>query len=186
MDITKVRISSPIPIPDLSESDIRRFWAKVDPKPKATGCLEWTAYKNNGGYGEIFIGKKLKANRVAYAIYHGKCPAELEVCHTCDNPACVAEAHLYAGTHKKNMRDKVDRGRCNAPSGSKHGQHTKPERTARGERNGAAKVKEWQVKMIRRMRQDGVPPKEIASLFNISASTVSKISTGRNWSSTLR
>ena len=51
-----------------------RFWSKVD-KDTASGCWEWTANKNNKGYGMFsvnsYVGKQL-AHRLCYEDAKGK------------------------------------------------------------------------------------------------------------------
>ena len=38
-------------------------------------------------------------------------PPTIEVCHTCDNPKCILDAHHFVGTHADNMNDAVSKGR---------------------------------------------------------------------------
>jgi hypothetical protein len=38
-------------------------------------------------------------------------------CHHCDEPACVNPEHIYRGTRKSNMEDKVRRGRARSTGG---------------------------------------------------------------------
>ncbi len=97
-------------IPTLTESDLARFWSKVD-KRGPDDCWEWTAYTNPGGYGMFGIGKSVYlAHRVSYALANSD-PGDLNVNHTCDNPPCVNPAHLWFGTQQENISDMIVKDR---------------------------------------------------------------------------
>ncbi|MCP3425163.1 hypothetical protein NBM05_03755 [Rothia sp. AR01] len=59
----------------------------------------------------------IRAHRYSLAQTHGglEAIAELEACHTCDNPICVRvdAHHVYLGTRVENMADRARRGRHN-------------------------------------------------------------------------
>lgn len=42
---------------------------------------------------------------------HGPIPARMLVLHSCDNPPCCNERHLFLGTYKDNEQDKIRKGR---------------------------------------------------------------------------
>jgi hypothetical protein len=50
---------------------------------------------------------------LARVVLYLKAPFDesLLACHTCDNELCLNPNHLYAGTHKQNVDDCVNRGR---------------------------------------------------------------------------
>ncbi|MGQ7776849.1 HNH endonuclease signature motif containing protein [Bacillus sp. WC2507] len=76
------------------------------------GCWNWTAYRNEDGYGQFNVnGKTKRANRVAYQLHKGDIPRGLEVCHTCEISPCVNPDHLILGTQKQNNQHKIDRYR---------------------------------------------------------------------------
>ena len=90
-------------------------------RPTESGCIEWTAAKNNDGYGQIkYNGKMSLAHRVAYEVAHGAIDASLCVMHSCDNPACINIAHLSLGTHQENMADMASKSRTNPIHGARH------------------------------------------------------------------
>lgn len=75
-------------------------------------CWQWTGFLNTGGYGETsYRGRYCRIHRLAYELLVGPIPGGLDICHSCDNPACWNPAHLEPGTQKRNSREIVERGR---------------------------------------------------------------------------
>jgi hypothetical protein len=100
-------------------SDKERFWSFVD-KKNVNECWEWKGSKRKeknkgvGNYGKFTIkSKDISAHRYSFILHFGEFPDDLHVCHFCDNPPCVNPKHLYLGTQKENIADKIQRGRGN-------------------------------------------------------------------------
>ena len=94
---------------------IRDFWSKARVSADDS-CWEWTGARNTKGYGIKRIGaagkkKNIMAHRMAWLLFNSTLPEGLLVCHRCDNPSCVNPAHLFLGTAKDNMDDKIAKGR---------------------------------------------------------------------------
>ena len=74
-------------------------------------CIEATAIGRDGYGVKNVKGKSVRAHRWAYEQAFGPIPKDLHICHHCDNPSCINPNHLYAGTRKQNMADKIKRNR---------------------------------------------------------------------------
>ena len=150
----------------LSEVDKLRFWEKVN-KCDPNECWEWQAALNSNGYGHFQLGtlskpRVVRANRVAFVIAYGN--TELNILHSCNNPACCNPLHLYAGTQNDNMKQSVKEGR-----------------SSRGEKCNTAKLTEADIMSIRNLYSKGWLQREIAVKYKISQSQVSHICTHSNW-----
>lgn len=88
----------------ITESDIKRFWAKVEIKDPLS-CWEWQAARlQSGGYGAFRLyGETKRAHRVAYFLSKGDLDPTLELLHKCNNPACCNPHHLVQDTHSANL-----------------------------------------------------------------------------------
>lgn len=124
------------------------------------------------GYGRIGRGAKGQGNeyvhRVSWMIHKGRLPRGLFVLHKCDVPLCVNPDHLFVGTQADNMRDMSQKGR-----GRKIG--------LKGQDHGSAKLTEKQVIKVRRLYASGLRQVDVAKLFNIGQSHVSKLIRGESW-----
>lgn len=118
------RMSKPNPLPVPMYTTHAGYWREyIDKRTRTnpkTGCHEWFKRVNPGGHGVFRTGKytpryekkappALLVHRVSWAIANGEDPGGRLICHRCDNPPCANPAHLYAGTHKDNAQDILDR-----------------------------------------------------------------------------
>lgn len=117
-----------------------------------TGCLLWTAYCCGDGYGITVRGKRKleKAHRMSWELKFGKIPTGMHILHKCDVRSCVNPAHLFMGTNKDNVLDKIAKGRS---------------ADQRGEKNGRAKLTSEIVKQIRASK---ISNAELAKTYSVS------------------
>lgn len=147
-----------------------RFWAKVE-RRGPDECWPWLGGKRRHGYGSIISSaperKGYMAHRLSYLYAHGELPANLDVCHRCDNPACVNPAHLFLGTHADNMADKKAKGRSPGLKGSAHHQ---------------AKLNEERVTAARRVwAAGGISKAAVGRMFGVSPTTIGRAINGTKW-----
>ncbi len=139
------------------------FWAKG---VQSDDCILWPASTNQGGYGHVWVGGKLKqTHRYAYELEHGPIPDGMCVLHVCDVRRCYNPAHLWLGTRKDNNTDRSVKNR-----------------TARlhGERNPNARLTNEQAEQIRR-RYDRTNREELMREYGISRSAFYKALGGRTY-----
>jgi len=158
--------------PDLYEARARaRFDKYVE---KSDGCWQWTgpARKSKWPYGYMrYRGQHVQAHRLSWMFSHASTPpADLLVCHHCDNPRCVRPDHLFLGTHADNMHDMLAKDRNGRRSGS-----------LPGSKNPQAKLNEMQVVCILGRLQDGERLRTIATDYGVTDSAIRMIKSGRTW-----
>ena len=141
---------------------VERFHKKYE--INKSGCWIWTAGTSPNGKGVQYPkhwtddGRSTGAHRFSFQLAHGPIPQSMYVCHKCDTPLCVNPDHLFAGTHKDNMKDMVTKKRSF---------------TGRGEdKKGRAKLTNKQADQIRKM---DVSHLKIAAMFGVSQTTISRI-----------
>jgi|SRR5215831_3108519 len=84
----------------------------VDRTGGPNACWPWLAGKSPRGYGKARVANRdWRAHRLAYEVWVETIPVGLLVLHSCDNPSCCNPAHLRAGTHLDNQREKWSKGR---------------------------------------------------------------------------
>lgn len=157
----------------ITESDKKRFWAKVR---KTEGCWLWVGATKTGGYGQITVdGRSRGAHVVSYSIEKGSIPDQLFVLHECDTANCVNPQHLFLGTQADNMKDKVKKGRQAKGSELNH-----PDK--KGSLNPSAKLSEDKVEEIKRLRQSGeYSLRQLGKLYGVSHRTIIRVLNGKGW-----
>jgi hypothetical protein len=140
-----------------NEETLKVIFSKSIENPQ-TGCICWHGYTNHKGYGLIkYGGKDRSIHRVIYEAQVGDIPKDMHVLHTCDNRRCVNRYHLFLGTNRDNIDDKI-----------------------RKDRSGK-KLNIEKVKQIKELLLWGVSQKEIAVQFGVARCTISHINRGDKW-----
>jgi hypothetical protein len=140
-----------------------RFWKKV--QKKECGCWEWTGSTGNGGHGLFRIGDKLFLTHKLALLWSGrKIPTGAVIRHLCNNPLCCRISHLLIGSVQENVRDRV-----------------KGDRSAKGQNNGKAILKNKDIQKIRRLKERGLSETEIGIIFGVSRSAINHILNSRSW-----
>ncbi len=82
-----------------------------------SNCIESTYAKDRDGYAQYYdpiTKKRIIHHRFVYCDFHSLPLSSIKglcVCHKCDNPSCINPLHLFLGTNKDNVDDKVNKGR---------------------------------------------------------------------------
>jgi len=89
----------------------KKFWSRVE-KVSNYECCNYKGPYDDKGYGKFYNGHTyIRSHRIAYELYYGPIPNNIDVCHTCDNPPCCNPIHLFLGTARENFYDSVSKGR---------------------------------------------------------------------------
>lgn len=147
---------------------IDRFMDRVEPVTES-GCWLWRGPVCRAGYGKIGRGRRgtgtIKTHRLSWELFVGEIPIGLNVLHKCDVPCCVNPRHLWIGSHRENVTDKIRKGR--ARSG-----------VTRGTDNKNAKIGPAEARAI---AADDRFQRVIAAQYGISRSNVSSIKRRLTW-----
>lgn len=119
-----------------------------------TGCIEWQSTMHRNGYGKFWYeGETQLAHRVCHVLFKGPIPEGLHVLHKCDNRKCVNPEHLYAGTPRENVIDKIER--------------------FQGTYHGMAKMSFEEVQEARELYKTGLSQQKIADKYGVCQTTIS-------------
>jgi len=78
-----------------------------------TPCREWQGLRSKKGYGRVVrAGRHWQLHRYVWTLVNGPLPEGMHVCHRCDNPPCFRLDHLFLGTNRDNVDDKMAKGRA--------------------------------------------------------------------------
>lgn len=137
-------------------------------------CIEWPFSRMGGDYittkgqygGVWWNGTMDYAHRVSAQIHLPPPPPGKNIIrHRCDNPLCVNPVHLQWGTKVGNWRDRERTG-TNSWQGMGREQHTK--------------LDEFDVRIIRALT-DTTTNLDLARMFGVSITNISKIVNGHSW-----
>jgi len=171
------------------DADLLRFHSKT--LIRENGCILWTAATRGSRQkrGCFWDGtKNVDAARWILTVMCRPPGAGECACHTCDNSLCVNPDHLFWAIHTENVADMHRKRRSHhqtdpsvqarAISNANATMAQNPERRARGERHGSAKLTAQQVEWI---RKDPRPTRYVAAEYRVHRTTIQRIRSGARW-----
>lgn len=182
------------------------FWSHANGVHLGTdACWLWSGKISSLGYGVSSIRsiagiKRGLAHRIAWTLTVGPIPDGIILCHNCDVSypvgdisyrRCINPWHMRPGSHLENSTDCICKGRKNLSRGTDHWSATNRDKFMRtvydkmaraprvvGEAHGMTCLTEDDVARIRTTRAS---QSELASIFNVSQSTISNIINRKTW-----
>lgn len=154
----------------MSQEDVMAYVLGRIEKPHGEdGCWIWTGSYTTTGYGYAFVrGTRIKAPRLVYELLCGHINPTQNVLHDpilCNTPACVNPAHLRLGSQRENAHDRKKAGT-----------------QVQGERQHRARLKEYQIPIMRQMYNSGEwSQQEIAKHFDVHFVTIHDVVRGETW-----
>ena len=129
------------------------FLQQIDPFGGREACWMWLGFKNPKGYGQASLNNRtMLVHRWSYEYHYGiTIPQGIQVCHSCDNPACCNPLHLSLGTNQDNVNDKMIRGRF------------RPKQT---------KFTQEEFNTMKHLREAGMSRDKLGKLFNCHKTTI--------------
>lgn len=151
-------------------TEIERFVEKIKIGFGEDACWLWVGGLQKDGYGSFGtvhddIWEMVLSHRYMYEQCFGEIPVGMNVCHKCDNRACVNPAHLFVGTQNDNVQDMMSKNRFYDMS---------------GESNPNAKLTNDDVFIIRG-HHHVYDKKTLAKMFKVSQTTIYSIIKGTTW-----
>lgn len=88
--------------------------ARHSGEPTENGCIEWTGAVDRRGYARLTVNGSSRTVTQYVLEMAGKPKPSRDhlACHSCDNPACINQDHLWWGTQSDNMKDCFAKGRA--------------------------------------------------------------------------
>jgi len=150
-------------------------------------CWKWIGKTLKDGRGSMYVkGRTITAPRIVWALSTGAWPpADMFVCHSCDNPNCVNPKHLFLGTNQDNLKDAARKGRLYNQRHPMASFFAKPESNKfrpNGERHGSAKLTDEDAKTIRKLLAEGATQLSMANRYNVSRKAIWLLKEGKTWS----
>ena len=109
-----------------------------------TGCHEWQgglAGRVGHQYPTWWNPSERRRVRMNRLVLEGRLGRKLRsgmhACHTCDNPLCINEYHLWEGTRSQNMTDCYRKGRSRGTFGQKRGRNETETKKATADSNSS-------------------------------------------------
>ena len=139
-----------------------KFLSKLPIVQNENGCLLWKHGISDSGYGiHILDGVTWYAHRLNWFLSGRDLPKGLFLLHRCDTPRCVNIEHLFLGTPKDNMVDKVLKNR-----------------QTKGINHPASKLSESKVVEI---RNSNLSSNKLAAIYGVSKTAIVKVRKYVNW-----
>lgn len=172
-----------------------------------SGCWLWLGSVKENGYGQFRYRRpdgRVKngyAHRASHQFFKGAIPDDLHIDHLCLNKVCVNPDHLEAVTRQENTkrygdtftecpkghayeatntRPKGNRKTCKACHNDRTGLKSAKRHTLHtaAARNPRIKLADGDIAEMKRLRSTGVPVKDVAAAFGVTAKYASAVIAG--------
>ncbi len=171
------------PLPILTPEEIQEFRKMIDSSGGPHSCWPWMGSRHKRGYGNFWVrGKSYRATRIVLFLRDGVDPLEWKALHSCDNPPCCNDDHLFPGTQADNADDMMKKGRWRPIPFEEHPSHLHPERLPRGVDQHLAKLNDDAVREIRKLAKSGEQTTgQMATRFGVHYDSIRNILYGKTW-----